>query len=83
MNNNFQKKTNLAFYQIIIIALGFFSVIIFFGTMLSAKAILFGQLLSGKLESVCGCTSQLSFNSHPFIFSALSIDSKGLALAPP
>tara|TARA_Y100000310_G_scaffold173181_1_gene173318 strand:- start:17705 stop:18778 length:1074 start_codon:yes stop_codon:yes gene_type:complete len=79
LKNSFQKKTNLAFYQIMAIAIGFFSLIILLGAMLLTKAILFGQLLSGKLESACGCISHLSFSSHPFIFSSLIVSSFILA----
>lgn len=69
--NNLQRKANQTFYQILGIGLVFLTVVLFLSANLYSKLSLVSKSFMGKVESICGCASYLSFADHPFIFVGL------------
>lgn len=71
IKNNFQKKANYIFWQILFIGLFFLVGAFFLIVLIYPKLFLIAKSTLVKLETVCGCVNNFSFTNHPFLFSIL------------
>lgn len=69
--HEFQRKTNIVFFQIIIVTAVFFAGFFYILANLYSKlSIIFNELFH-RLETICGCANHLNFFNHFFLFTGL------------
>ncbi len=66
-----KSKAFFSFYQLLGIALGFFSLLLLLMIRISPDLQILGRNFWHKLETACGCTNHLSFFMHPFLYTTL------------